>query len=117
MNTTPVEIVRRRPNIDFGSSNAPIWHRPGTEIADFLNAVSFLFPPGERFFIQSVRNYQDEITDPVLKEQVRDFIYQEAMHSREHSRANAVLSESFAQGAELEAAFERSLRRFSRYTS
>jgi predicted metal-dependent hydrolase len=40
--------------------------------------VSFAFPPGEKFFIHSVQNYQDRITDAVLKEQVKQFIYQEA---------------------------------------
>ena len=115
MATPSAEIIRRRPNIDFGSATVPIWHRPGTEIADFLNAVSFVFPPGERFFIQSVRQYQDQIKDPVLKEQVRDFIFQEAMHSREHSRWNAVLSETFKHGKLIEERVAAGLARVSRY--
>jgi len=43
-----------------------------------------LFPDGERFFIDSVRQFRDRIDDPLLKEQIRGFIGQEGHHSREH---------------------------------
>jgi len=43
-----------------------------------------VFPDGEDFFVRSVRNFRDEITDPELKRQVAGFIGQEAMHGREH---------------------------------
>jgi uncharacterized protein len=95
-------IVCRRVNIEFDPAKACGWHGPETEIEDFLNAVSFIFPVGERFFIQSVRNYQDRITDPVLKEQVRQFIFQEAMHSREHTRCNLALIQPFPNGNKIE---------------
>jgi len=36
------------------------------------------------FFVRSVRNYRDQITDPELKRQVAGFIGQEAVHGREH---------------------------------
>src|SRR5690606_35420223 len=40
-----------------------------------------------------VRNYRDRITDPELKEQVKGFIGQEALHSREHREVNERLAE------------------------
>lgn len=58
-----------------------------------VSMLSSVFPPGEDFFVQSVRNYRDRITDPELKKQVAAFIGQEAMHSREHDRFNARLDE------------------------
>jgi hypothetical protein len=49
-----------------------------------FDAMSVLFPDGERFFIDSVRQFRDRIDDPVLNEQIRGFIGQEGHHSREH---------------------------------
>ena len=112
---SPVQIIRRRVNIPFDSATTCGWLASEKDIEDVLNAVSFVFPPGERFFIQSVQHYQDRITDPVLKEQVKAFVFQEAMHSKEHGRANERLAESFTQGPDIENSVARSLERVSRY--
>ncbi|HZN12634.1 MAG TPA: metal-dependent hydrolase [Acidimicrobiales bacterium] len=55
--------------------------------------LSAVFPDGEDFFVRSVRNYRDQITDPELKRQVNGFIGQEAMHGREHRAFNNRLAE------------------------
>jgi predicted metal-dependent hydrolase len=54
----------------------------------FLHALSLAFPNGERFFIDSIKSYQDRITDPELKEQVAVFIKQENWHSFAHQQYN-----------------------------
>jgi uncharacterized protein len=102
MDLTPTPIIRRRVNIEFDPAKARGWHLNRKDREDFLNAVSFLFPPGEKFFIQSVQNYQDRITEPVLKEQVKRFIYQEAMHTKEHIRCNLALNQTFPNGHKIE---------------
>jgi len=56
-------------------------------------SLSSVFPDGEDFFVRSVRNYRDRITDPDLKRQVSGFIGQEAIHGREHRDLNARLAE------------------------
>ena len=53
-----------------------------------LNALSLTFPAGERFFMRSVRALRDHVQDPVLAEQVRGFLAQEALHGREHGVMN-----------------------------
>ena len=55
--------------------------------------LSATFPPGEDFFVRSVRNFSDEITDPELKQQVAGFIGQEVTHGREHRELNRRLQE------------------------
>src|ERR1044072_8524199 len=50
--------------------------------------LSATFPPGEDFFVRSVRNFSDQITDPELKKQVAGFIGQEVTHGREHRELN-----------------------------
>jgi uncharacterized protein len=66
----------------------------GDLIASHIAAsLSAVFPDGEDFFVRSVRNYRDRITDPELKRQVAGFIGQEAMHGREHRMLNDRLAE------------------------
>jgi predicted metal-dependent hydrolase len=57
----------------------------------FLDDLSIVFPPGERFFMQSVRAYEHKISDPALKEDMRAFHAQEALHGREHASYNDLL--------------------------
>src|SRR3954454_469433 len=56
-------------------------------------SLSAVFPDGEDFFVRSVRNFRDQISDPELKRQVGGFIGQEAMHGREHRVFNDRLDE------------------------
>jgi len=56
-------------------------------------SLSSVFPDGEDFFVRSVRNFRDQISDPALKRQVAGFIGQEATHGREHRAFNDRLDE------------------------
>lgn len=69
------------------------WHGGDPFKSHFFNAMSVLFPEGERFFIHSVRLFRDQIKDPLLLEQIRGFIGQEGHHSREHENYNQRLRE------------------------
>lgn len=86
-----VDPIRR--NVKFGlpQDKALSWNPDGLHVTQFFNTLSIFFPAGERFFIQSVRNYRDEITDAKLKEQISAFIGQEGFHTREHEAYNAAL--------------------------
>lgn len=65
------------------------WHHTGGPIfTTFLNTFSVVLPVGERFFINSVRAYRQDVKDPDLKKAVTAFIGQEAMHGREHEDYN-----------------------------
>lgn len=100
--SSPTEIVKRRVHIDFDSAPATNWfpREPVTET--FLNAVSFFLPAGEKFFIESVQHYKHKIAGPVLQDQVQRFVYQEAMHTREHINCNQMLSKTFRYGPKIE---------------
>jgi predicted metal-dependent hydrolase len=92
MTSAAASIIRRQVDIDFASVPAPPWFPAGGPLEVMFNGASLSFPPTERFFIAAVRDYQDRIEDPVLREQVRDFIYQEAMHNKVHLACNAMLA-------------------------
>ncbi|AWN14588.1 metal-dependent hydrolase [Salinisphaera sp. LB1] len=70
------------------------WHVAGPNATQFMNALSLLFPAGERMFIDAVRSYRDDIPDPDLKKAATAFIGQEAMHSREHIGYNQLMEEA-----------------------
>ncbi|MCB1842463.1 MAG: metal-dependent hydrolase [Halioglobus sp.] len=72
----------------------------------WFNAMSITFPQGEKFFIDSVRHFADQIDDPKLQEEIRGFCGQEGYHRREHQRYNETLCT--ARGYDL-AAQERRL--------
>jgi predicted metal-dependent hydrolase len=55
--------------------------------------LSAMFPPGEDFFVRSVRHFADRVTDPELKRQVAGFIGQEVTHGREHRTLNGRLQQ------------------------
>ena len=57
-------------------------------MSHMLTALSSTFPIGEQFFVHSVRNVRDKVTDPTLQAQIAAFIGQEAMHSKAHSEFN-----------------------------
>lgn len=84
--------VRRDVQFPLPSERACDWHALGPYVTHFFNALSLLFPAGERYFIDSVRYYRDRIDDPELKKQVLGFIGQEAMHTREHIEYNEALN-------------------------
>jgi predicted metal-dependent hydrolase len=54
----------------------------------FLNAMSAIFPEGEKFFIDSVKPFKDSITDPKLKAEIDEFIKQENWHGYAHKQYN-----------------------------
>jgi len=71
------------------------WPGRGRAVTPFFNNLSVFFPPGERFFIASVKAHRQAVTDPELQKEIRAFCGQEGIHTREHEGYNAMLE---AQG-------------------
>lgn len=87
---TPIPIRVRR--MDYAIPEMPrYWYRNNPWITHYMNALSTTFPDGERFFIDSVRNFQGQIKDPQLQKDIRAFIGQEANHGKEHEAFNQAL--------------------------
>jgi predicted metal-dependent hydrolase len=93
------DIVPRE-QLDFGlDGDIPKYWLAGDVFKTrMFDALSTLFPVGERFFITCVRDFKDQITDPELQAQIRDFTRQEAQHSMLHTRYNDRLA---AQGVKV----------------
>lgn len=57
-------------------------------MSHLLTALSSTFPIGEQFFVHSVRNVRNKVTDEKLLAEIAAFIGQEAMHSKAHAEFN-----------------------------
>ncbi|HUE38136.1 MAG TPA: metal-dependent hydrolase [Candidatus Binatia bacterium] len=88
-----LEIAKRDIEFEF-PADMRRWHPEGLHVTHFYNALSLFFPEGESFFIDAVRHYKHVARDPKLAEEVKGFLGQEAMHSREHRRYNRALNEA-----------------------
>lgn len=97
--TTPVQIVPRKMNFDLASSNRKYWFNNSPVETLFLNGLSLSLPIGEHFFIDSVRHYENDITDPDLKREIKQFVAQEAIHTKEHHKHNDYIK---AQGYKID---------------
>ena len=79
------------PGVDWSRGFARHWNGGDPVATHFFNALSFLFPRGERFFVEQARELGADHPG------VREFAAQEAIHAHQHAQYNAVLE---AQGYE-----------------
>jgi len=94
MYQAPTVIPRKAPDFHLLDADLPKHWLDGDAFKSrFFDAMQLLFPNGEKFFINCVRDYKDRITDPVLAQQVKDFIYQEGQHAMAHMQFNQRLRE------------------------
>jgi len=93
-NRTPetIEIKPRRMNFKFDGAGAH-WFDQEPVQSHVLNVLSLSFPDGERFFMDSVREYEHTVKDEKQLAEIRGFVGQEAMHSLEHKTFNNMLAD------------------------
>ena len=98
---TPPPIVPRE-KLDFGLDGdiAKYWLDNDPFKTRFFDALSTLFPVGEKFFITCVRDFKDRITDPKMLQDIKDFTRQEGQHGILHTQYNNRLK---AQGIAVDA--------------
>lgn len=107
--TSAILPVRRNLQFHLPLNRISDWNPNGSHWGHFLNTLSIFFPAGERFFIQSIRNYREQITDADLKKAIAAFIGQEAFHTREHEEYNAVMEAANLNVARMEKTVEELL--------
>lgn len=116
MEQRPTGIPVRRPDVDLAHADVERWLVRGDPILSHVMAgLSALFPNGEDFFVESVRNYRDRVgDDPEMKAKVKGFIGQESMHGREHRAFNERLAALGYPTRAMDAALLRAARRAQR---
>ena len=86
-----IDLEPRNEHFHFETNGRRDWHGGDPAVSIFWNALSITFPEGEKLFMDSVKAYRDQIDDPVLLKQIKGFLAQEAMHTREHVQYNKQL--------------------------
>jgi uncharacterized protein len=87
----PKHPIVPRQSLQFGLDQQDIpkyWFGGDPFKTRFWDALSIIFPPGEKFFMNCVRDYRDQISDPKLLQEIKDFNIQEAQHSMVHRQDN-----------------------------
>lgn len=89
---TPEEltILPRDLHFDVATARSGHWLDGDPVATAVINALSLTFPDGERLFMDAVRGYKDQLTGR-LAQAAKDFIAQEAIHSREHMMLNKMI--------------------------
>ena len=87
---------------------ARLWHGGRVEATAIYTALSTTFPKGEAFFVESVRAFR-EGAPPKLAEDIKAFVTQEAIHSREHDALNKRAQDCGYDLSKLEAQVEKRL--------
>lgn len=89
MSAHSIEVRNLR--FPLGAEVPKHWFGETQSVSTFWDNLSVLFPAGERFFMNSVRAFEERLPEGKLKQEVRLFYQQEALHSREHVRYNDML--------------------------
>ncbi len=113
-----VQVLPRNREYDIARSLQRDWFDNHPFKTAWFNAMSITFPLGEKFFIDSVRHFADQIDDPKLNEEIRGFCGQEGFHRREHQRYNQILCQQRGYDLEsLEGRLERNIERGNKFLS
>jgi len=86
-----LEFSPRRQSFDLEAALGSDWHGGSAFRTAWFNAMSLLFPLGEKFFIDTVCHFQDQIDDPRLQGEIASFRAQEATHRVQHQKYNELL--------------------------
>jgi predicted metal-dependent hydrolase len=88
-----LEFGPRRKSFDIEAALATDWHGGNAFRTAWFNSMSMLFPLGEKFFIDSVCHFTDQVEDPQLLAEIGSFRAQEATHRLQHQKYNELLCE------------------------
>ncbi len=94
-------------NRHFHAGESRYWYNGDPAVSAYFNALSALFPAGETFFCDAVRACRDQIEDPKLQAEIKEFIAQESIHAREHHIYNKRIAQHGYPMEKLERRSER----------
>lgn len=113
----PASVTPRLPEIDWTRGFPRHWNGGSAAVTHAFNALSFLFPQAEHFFIETAREAVSSRGIDLTSDEgktIKAFITQEAIHTQQHLQYNAVL-ESQGYRHVLHSYLERTQARAQRF--
>lgn len=107
----PADLHPRPRDLDFAMARhwSRHWFRGDPVGTAVFNALSLTFPDGERMFMDAVRHYRSQLPGS-MREEVKAFLHQEAIHAREHHALNALIDGAYYDVAGVEASIRRNIQ-------
>ncbi|MEO0368039.1 MAG: metal-dependent hydrolase [Pseudomonadota bacterium] len=102
-------ITKRVVKFDYQDIDKPVFYFDNAAISALWVGLSATFPLGEGEFIRSVKNFEDQITDKQLQEDVANFSAQEAHHSLQHKKMNKQFDATGFSTADIEVLMQEEL--------
>jgi predicted metal-dependent hydrolase len=91
LHTKNYMVVRESLDFKLDDSIPKYWFNNDPFLSLLVDGICASFPEGERFFICSERPFKDQIKDPILAQELNDFIHQEGQHGIVHTEFNQIL--------------------------
>ncbi len=104
-------IEPRRVGFEHTDVESAFFYEGNPCISAMWVALSTSFPPGEAEFIKSTRLFEDQVTDPKLLEDIKNFAHQEAHHSLQHRQMNKIFDDLGYNTKQLENFFKQELKK------
>lgn len=79
-------IMPRAINFKLTNHYPRYWNNDSPVQTYHMNVLAAYLPYGEKFFIHCVKDFASQIQEHKLKQDIKDFLKQEAYHGREHTR-------------------------------
>lgn len=98
----PDIVPREKLSFGFDREIPKYWLGGDAFKTRFFDAMSTIFPEGERFFISCVRDFRDQVIDPHMLKEIKDFMRQEGQHGIIHSQFNEHLTRQGIDVADIE---------------
>lgn len=81
-------VPREKLNFQLDGDIPKYWFGDDPFKTRYFDAMSTIFPEGERFFMSCVRDFRDAVQDRHLLEDIKHFIRQEGQHGMIHGQFN-----------------------------
>lgn len=101
-----LSIEPRKVRFEFDDFDSPFFYQGNPQISALWVAMSASFPPGETEFIHSVRLFKDQVSDPKLQQEMKEFAAQEAHHSLQHRKINKLFESLGYRAEQIEQVFK-----------
>jgi len=88
-------MTLRRMPFSYEKPGKAHWNSGKPEFSQIVNAASLAMPYLEPHLIRSMRRARPKITDPILLEQLDQYVYQEGQHYQQHKKYNDSIASEY----------------------